>query len=47
MLEGLRRVCNEELHGLDSSGSGWKPVEGSSEYGNEASGSKKCWKILE
>jgi hypothetical protein len=34
-------------YGLDSSGSRWGPVEGSCEYGNELSGSIKCWEILE
>jgi hypothetical protein len=34
-------------YGLDSSGSGWEPVEGSCERGNEPWGSIKYWKILE
>jgi hypothetical protein len=33
--------------GLDRTGSGWGPVEGSCEHGDEPSGSLKCWKILE
>jgi hypothetical protein len=34
-------------YGLDLrvSGSGWGPVEGSCEHGNEPSGSLKCWEI--
>jgi hypothetical protein len=32
---------------LDSSGSGWGPVEGFYEYGNGPSSSIKCWEILE
>jgi hypothetical protein len=34
-------------YGLDSSGSRYRPVEGSCEHGNESSGSIKCWEILE
>jgi hypothetical protein len=30
-------------YGLDRSGSGWGPVEGSCEHGNEPSGSIKRW----
>jgi hypothetical protein len=33
--------------GLDRSGSGLGPVEGSCEHGNEPSGSIKCWEVLE
>jgi hypothetical protein len=33
--------------GLDRSGSGYGPVEGSCEHGNEPSGSIKCWEVLE
>jgi hypothetical protein len=36
-----------EWYGLDRSGSGLGPVEGSCEHGNEASGSIKCWENLE
>jgi hypothetical protein len=34
-------------HGLDRSGSGQGPVEGSCEHGNEHSGSIKWWEVLE
>jgi hypothetical protein len=34
-------------YGLDSSGSGQEPVEGSCEHGNEPAGSITFWKILE
>jgi hypothetical protein len=34
-------------YGLDSSGSGWVPVEGSCEHGNERSNLIKCRKIPE
>jgi hypothetical protein len=34
-------------YGLDSSTSGYGPVEGSCKHGNEPSGSMKCWEILE
>jgi hypothetical protein len=34
-------------YGLDQSGSGLGPVEGSCEYGNEPLGSIKCWEVLE
>jgi hypothetical protein len=33
--------------GLDSSGSGKGLLKSSFEYGNETSGSMKCWEILE
>jgi hypothetical protein len=33
--------------GLDWSGSGDGPVEGSCEHGNELSGSIRCWEFLE
>jgi hypothetical protein len=33
--------------GLDSSGTGKGPVEGSCEHDNEPSGCIKCWKVLE
>jgi hypothetical protein len=33
--------------GLDRSGSGKGPLEGSCEGGNETSGSINCWEILE
>jgi hypothetical protein len=33
--------------GLDWSGSGYGPVEGFCEYGNEPPGSLKCWEVLE
>jgi hypothetical protein len=36
-----------EQYGLDSSGSEYKPVEGSFEHGNEPLGSIKCWEVLE
>jgi hypothetical protein len=36
-----------EWYGLDRSGSGYGPVEGSCEHGNEPSGSIKCRKVLE
>jgi hypothetical protein len=32
---------------LDRSGSGYGPLEGSCEHGNEPSGSIKCWEVLE
>jgi hypothetical protein len=35
------------LYGLDRSGSGEGPVEGSFEHGNEPSGSIICWEVLE
>jgi hypothetical protein len=35
---------NEIIH---SSGSEWGPLAGSCEYGNEPSGSTKCWELLE
>lgn len=34
-------------YGLDQSGSGWGPVEGSCEHGIEPSGFVKYWEILE
>jgi hypothetical protein len=34
-------------YGLDSSGPGWEPVEGSCGHGNEFLGCVKCWEILE
>jgi hypothetical protein len=34
-------------YGLDRSGSGYGPVEGSCEYGNEPTGSIKFWDIPE
>jgi hypothetical protein len=34
-------------YGLDRSGPGQGPVEGSCEHGNETSGSIKCWEVLE
>jgi hypothetical protein len=34
-------------YGQDPSGSGQGPVEGSCEHGNDPSGSKECWEILE
>jgi hypothetical protein len=34
-------------YGLDSSGSGWIPVVGSCEHGNEPLGSVKYWEIIE
>jgi hypothetical protein len=34
-------------YGLDGSGSGQGPVEGSCEHGNEPLGSIKCWEVLE
>jgi hypothetical protein len=34
-------------YGLDLSGSGQVPVEGSCEHSNEPLGSIKCWEILE
>jgi hypothetical protein len=45
----LRRILENRMgwNGLDSSGSGQRPVEGSCEHGNEPSGSIKCWEILE
>jgi hypothetical protein len=32
---------------LDRSGSGYEPVKGSSEYGNELSGYTRRWGVLE
>jgi hypothetical protein len=32
---------------LDWSGSGYRPVEGSCEFGIEPSGSIKCWEVLQ
>jgi hypothetical protein len=34
-------------YGLDPSGSGYGPVEGSCEHGDEPSSSMKCWAVLE
>jgi hypothetical protein len=34
-------------YGLDRSGSGWGPMEGSYGHGDEPSGSIKCWEVLE
>jgi hypothetical protein len=34
-------------YGLDSSGSGWRPVEGSCEHGNVPAGFIKYWAALE
>jgi hypothetical protein len=34
-------------YGLDSSGSGQEPVEGSCEHGNEPPGSKNVFEVLE
>jgi hypothetical protein len=34
-------------YGLDRSGSGWGPVEGACEHGDEPSASIKCWEVLE
>jgi hypothetical protein len=36
-----------EYYGLDQSGSGYRPVEGFCEHGNEPLGSINCWEILE
>jgi hypothetical protein len=36
-----------EWYGLDRSGSGQGPVEGSCKHGNELSGSTEYWKVLE
>jgi hypothetical protein len=33
-------------HGLDISGSGWRPMGGSCEHDNEPSGSTKCCEVL-
>jgi hypothetical protein len=41
------RIYRIERCGLDSSGSGYKPVEGSSEHCNEPSGSIKGGEFLE
>jgi hypothetical protein len=44
----LKRIRGEiSLYGLDWSGAGLGPVEGTCEHGNEPSGSIKCWEILE
>jgi hypothetical protein len=34
-------------YGLNRSGSGQGPIEGSCEHGNEPSDSIKCWEVLE
>jgi hypothetical protein len=34
-------------YGLDRSGSGWGPVEGFCEHGDEPSGSINFWEVLE
>jgi hypothetical protein len=34
-------------YGYDRSGSGYEPVKGSCERGNEPSGSIKLWEVLE
>jgi hypothetical protein len=34
-------------YGLDRSGSGYGPVEGSCEHGDEPSGSLNCWEVPE
>jgi hypothetical protein len=34
-------------YGLNQSGSGYGPMEGSCEHGNEPSGSIKHWEVLE
>jgi hypothetical protein len=34
-------------YGLDRSGLGYGPVEGSCEHGDEPSGSLKCWEVPE
>jgi hypothetical protein len=34
------------MRGLESTGSGYGPVEGSCEHGNEPSGSIKCERLL-
>jgi hypothetical protein len=34
-------------YGFDWCGSGYEPVEGSCEHGNESSSSIKCWEVLE
>jgi hypothetical protein len=34
-----------EWYGQDQSGSGYGPVEGSCEHGDEPSGSLKCWEV--
>jgi hypothetical protein len=36
-----------EWYGLDLSGLGYEPLEGSCEHGEEPSGSIKLWEILE
>jgi hypothetical protein len=33
--------------GWYGSGSGYRPLEGSCEHGDEPSGSVKCWEVLE
>jgi hypothetical protein len=36
-----------EWYGMERSGSGYGPVKGSCEHGDEPLGYIKCWKILE
>jgi hypothetical protein len=43
----LERWGGVVWYGLDWFGSGQEPVEGFCEHGNEPSGSKKYWEILE
>jgi hypothetical protein len=43
----LERWDGMGWYGLDRSGSGYGPVEGSCEHGSEPSGSIKFWEVLE
>jgi hypothetical protein len=46
-VDNIKIDLRERWYGLDRSGSGLGPVEGSCEHGNESSDSIKCWEILE
>jgi hypothetical protein len=41
------KIDLRDWYGMDLSGSGYGPVEGSCEHGKEPSGSIKCWGVLE
>jgi hypothetical protein len=51
VISGIKRMDLRKIgwgwYGLDWSGSGQGPVEGSCEHGKDRSGSIKCWEILE
>jgi hypothetical protein len=47
-MDNIKLILNRMgWYGLDSSGSGYGPVEGSCEPCNESAGSRERWEILE